>query len=262
MNLDDFTRDWPARRAHARVALTFFTRLVWGDRPAPALGELAAASWAFPLTGLVIGVCGAVAYAIVARLGVPVPAAALLAVATTALITGGQHEDGLARTVEGLGRGTDLGERLQLMRDGPNGALGVLAIVLSVGLRAGALFAVGSTFGTAGVSGALVGCHAIARGLLPAVLRWGEPAAPGDWAAEAGRPETTNVAAAAAIALVLALLALGIKAGLVAIIVGAAAMAAANYAAQRRIGGFTADTLSAVEQAGEIAVLLVAAAWS
>lgn len=262
MNLDNFTRDWPARRADARVALTFFTRLVWGDRPAPALGELAAASWAFPLTGLVIGVCGAVAYAIVARLGVPVPAAALLAVATTALVTGGQHEDGLARTIEGLGRGGDTGDRLRLMRDGPNGALGVLAIVLSVGLRAGALFAVGTTFGTAGISGALVACHAIARGLLPAALRWGEPAAPGDWAAEAGRPEMANVAAAAAIALVLAFLALGIKAGLVAIVIGAAAMAAASYAAQRRIGGFTGDTLCAVEQAGEIAVLLVAAAWS
>ncbi|MDE2227690.1 MAG: adenosylcobinamide-GDP ribazoletransferase [Alphaproteobacteria bacterium] len=262
MNLEDFTRDWPARRADARVALTFFTRLVWGERPAPALGELAAASWAFPLTGLVVGVCGALAYAIVARLGVPVPAAALLAVATTALVTAGQHEDGLARAVEGLGRGDDVNERLRLMRDGPNGALGVLAIVLSVGLRAGALFAVGDAFGTAGVSGALVGCHAIARGLLPAALRWGEPAAPADWAAEAGRPETTNVGAAAAIALVIALLALGIKAGLVAIVVAAAAMAAVAYAADRRIGGFTGDILNAVEQAGEIAVLLVAAAWT
>src|SRR5579875_339036 len=262
MNFEDFTRDWPARRVDARVALGFFTRLMWGERPQPALGELAAASWAFPLTGLVIGVCGAVAYAIVARLGVPVPAAALLAVATTALVTGGQHEDGLARTIEGLGRGSDIGERLRLMRDGPNGALGVLAIVLSVGLRAGALFAVGDAFGSAGVSGALVGCHAIARGLLPAALRWGEPAAAGDWAAEAGRPEVANVGAAAAIALVIALLALGIKAGVVAMIVAALAMAAAAYVAQRRLGGFTGDTLSAVEQAGEVAVLLVAAAWT
>ncbi|HVA34693.1 MAG TPA: adenosylcobinamide-GDP ribazoletransferase [Stellaceae bacterium] len=262
MNFEDFTRDWPARRADARVALTFFTRLVWGERPPPALGELAAASWAFPLSGLVIGVCGAVAYAIVVRLGVPVPAAALLAVATTALVTGGQHEDGLARTIEGLGRGDDINERLRLMRDGPNGALGVLAIVLSVGLRAGALFAVGDAFGTSGISGALVGCHVIARGLLPVVLRWGEPAAPGDWAAEAGRPEAANVGAAVAIAVVVALLALGIKAGVAALVVAAVAMAAASWGAQRRIGGFTGDTLSAIEQAGEIAVLLVAAAWT
>ena len=262
MTFEDFTRDWPARRADARVALIFFTRLVWGERPAPALGELAAASWAFPLTGVVVGVCGALAYAIVARLGVPVPAAALLAVATTALVTAGQHEDGLARSIEALGRGDDINERLRLMRDGPNGALGVLAIVLSVGLRAGALFAVGDAFGTAGISGALVGCHAIARGLLPAVLRWGEPAAPGDWAAEAGRPEAVNVGAAAAITAVIALLALGIKAGIVAFIVAAIAMAAVSYGAQRRVGGFTGDTLSAVEQAGEIAVLLVAAAWT
>ncbi|MGH6967711.1 MAG: adenosylcobinamide-GDP ribazoletransferase [Stellaceae bacterium] len=262
MNFEDFTRDWPARQADARVALTFFTRLVWGERPAPALGELAAASWAFPLTGLVIGICGALAYAIVSRLGVPVPAAALLAVAITALVTAGQHEDGLARTIEGLGRGDEINDRLRLMRDGPNGALGVLAIVLSVGLRAGALFAVGDAFGIAGITGALVGCHAIARGLLPAALRWGEPAVPGDWTAEAGRPEAVNVAVAAAITLVIALLALGIKAGLVAIIVAAAAMAAAAYGAERRIGGFTGDTLSAIEQAGEIAVLLVAAAWT
>src|SRR5487761_1763256 len=262
MNFEDFTRDWPARRSDARVALTFFTRLVWGERPAPALGELAAASWAFPLTGLAVGVCGAVIYAIAARLGVPVPAAALLAVATTALVTAGQHEDGLARAIEGLGRGGDVSARLRLMRDGPNGALGVLAIVLSVGLRAGALFAVGDAFGTSGISGALVGCHAIARGFLPMVLRWGEPAAPGDWAAEAGRPEVANVGAALAIAVVFALLALGIKAGLVALFVAAIAMAAVFYGAQRRIGGFTGDTLSAIEQAGEIAVLLVAAAWT
>lgn len=262
MNLGDFTRDWPARRTDARVALTFFTRLVWGERPPPALGELAAASWAFPLTGLVVGVCGALVYAIVTRLGVPVPAAALLAVATTALITAGLHEDGLARAIEGLSRGDDVNERLRLMRDGPNGALGVLAIVLSVGLRAGALFAIGDAFGTSGISGALVGCHAIARGFLPIALRWGEPAAPGDWAAEAGRPEIANVGAALAITVVIALLALGIKAGVVALIVAAIAMAAVSYGAQKRLGGFTGDTLSAIEQAGEIVVLLVAAAWT
>lgn len=250
--------DWAVRRAETLEALGFFTRLPFLARPLePRDGAPAEASWAFPLAGAVVGLCGAVIYAIAAALSQPPLLAGLLAVAATALITGGMHEDGVANTIERLvGRG-DVADRL---RDGRHGTFGILGIVLSIGLRAAALAAVGTVHGAGAIAGVLIAANALGRGLLPGVLRWLSPVGTGDFGA--GRPEARNVAAAAGIALVIAVLGMGFKAGIVALLVAAAAVALTAWAAQRRIGGHDADALGAMEQAGEIAALLVAAAWT
>src|SRR5665213_516645 len=234
--------DWAVRRAETLEALGFFTRLPFLARPLePRDGAPAEASWAFPLAGAAVGLCGAVIYA----------------VAATALVTGGMHEDGVANTIERLvGRG-DVADRL---RDGRHGTFGILGIVLSIGLRAAALAAVGTLHGAGAIAGVLIAANALGRGLLPGVLLWLSPIGTSDFGT--GRPEARNVATAAGIALVIAVLGMGFKAGIVALLVAAAAVALTAWAAQRRIGGYDADALGAMEQAGEIAALLVAAAWT
>ncbi len=239
-------------------AAAFLTRLPLG-RPAPLPGALAQASWAFPVVGAAIGLWGGVAYGIALSLGLPTAAAALLAVLATALATGALHEDGLADTADGLGGGRDREQALAIMRDSRSGAFGVLALVFSVGLRAAAL----AVFVAAGPAiAALIAAHAGGRGLLPLVLRALEPARADGLGATAGRPEAGMAWSAAAIAAVVAVLALGLGRGLLALLLAGLAAALLASLARRRLGGYTGDVLGAIEQGGETAMLLVAAAWS
>src|ERR1700760_415860 len=119
------------------AAFTFLTRLPLGsahtDVPPPSLAD---ASGAFPLVGLVIGAIGGIAYAIASALALPALAAALIAIAATALITGALHEDGLADTADGFGGGATREMKLEIMRDSRIGTFGVLALIFSIGLRA------------------------------------------------------------------------------------------------------------------------------
>ena len=72
----------------------------------------------------------------------PVGAAALLAVAAGIAATGALHEDGLADTADGFGGGRDRERKLAIMRDSAHGTYGIVALVLSIGLRATAIAAI------------------------------------------------------------------------------------------------------------------------
>jgi adenosylcobinamide-GDP ribazoletransferase len=241
-----------------RLALGFLTRLPL-RLGAPARGALAQAAWAFPLVGIAVGLAGGIAYSLAVALHLPALAAALIAVAATVLLTGALHEDGLADMADGLGGGADVETKLAIMRDHHIGSYGVLALVLSVGLRAAALTAIGDG---GRVAAALMAAHALARGGLPVALLALEPARADGLGAAAGRPEAPIAAIAAAIGIGVALLGLGLVAGIGAVIAAGAAMAVLALIARRQIGGYTGDVLGAIEQAGETVVLLGAAAWS
>jgi len=260
MTMPSWEEMLPVRREEALNALAYFTRLRFAGREALPPGALAEASWSFPLIGLAIGVAGTIVYDLAALLGVPPLVSGLLAIGATAIISGGLHEDGLAHTAEGLSGGHSAEERLETLRTGQIGVYGILAIVLSVGLRGAALAALGTGLGMLGVVAGLVAAHSLARGLLPAALLWGNRA-PQD-ALDAGTPSLTYTGIAAGIGLLIAILAMGFKPALLAFILAAVAMAAVLYAAQRRAGGYTGEVLGAMEQAGEIVILLIAAAWA
>jgi adenosylcobinamide-GDP ribazoletransferase len=241
-----------------RVAVGFLTRLPFAQPEAPPQGALAHAGWAFPLVGLAIGLLGGIAYSLVATLHLPALAAALIALGVTVLASGALHEDGLADTADGFGGGAGRERKLAIMRDHQLGAYGVLALVFSIGLRAAALAALGDG---GLVAAALMAAHALARGALPVVLYTLAPARSDGQGAAAGRPEPATAAIAAAVGAVLALLTLGVLAGILAIVAAGAAMALLAGLARRQIGGHTGDVLGAIEQTGEVVVLLVAAAW-
>jgi adenosylcobinamide-GDP ribazoletransferase len=208
---------------------------------------------------LVIGAIGGIAYAIASALALPALAAALIAVATTALITGALHEDGLADTADGFGGGATRESKLDIMRDSRIGTFGVLALIFSIGLRVVAIADIGTRWH---VFAALIAAHVLSRGVLPAAMHRLDPARTDGLGAGAGRPEQTQVLIALAVALIVAVIAIGLRAGLSAAVVAAIVAIAIGWLAQRQIGGQTGDVLGAIEQGAETAALLAAAAWS
>jgi adenosylcobinamide-GDP ribazoletransferase len=244
------------------AAFTFLTRLPLGVTRADAdaaLPSLAEASWAFPLVGVVIGAIGGIAYAIAVAFGLPALAAALIAIATTALITGALHEDGLADTADGFGGGATREAKLDIMRDSRIGTFGVIALIVSMGLRTIAIADTGTRWH---VFFALIAAHALSRAVLPAALAQLHPAREDGLGASAGRPEQNQVLMALAIALAIAVVTIGLRAGLSAAIVAALIAIAIGWLARRQIGGQTGDVLGAIEQGAETAALLAIAAWA
>ncbi len=238
------------------IATALLTRLPVG-MAMPADGAIAASGWAFPLVGAGIGALAALAFLIAELLGCGSALAALIAVAAGLAVTGAFHEDGLADTADGFGGGAGREEKLAIMRDSRHGSFGVLALVLSIGLRAAALGTIGEPI-HAGL--ALIAAHAASRGALPALMRILAPARPDGLGAAAGRPGPAVAIAAAAIGGAIALAVLGPRAGTIALLLTAGALALAAMLARHQIGGYTGDVLGFFQQIGEIAMLLAAAA--
>ncbi len=242
------------------AASQFLTRLPLGSmRDGVSPPSLADAAWAFPLIGLIVGIIGGFAYWLASAMGLPAMASALIAVAATALVTGGLHEDGLADTIDGFGGGTTRDDKLEIMRDSRIGAYGVLALIFSVGLRT---IALGDIAGRWHVIGAMIAAHALSRGLLPAAMHWLDPARSDGLGATAGRPTQNAALIALGIALLVAIIGRGIPVGLTAAIAATLAAIVIAWIARRQIGGQTGDVLGAIEQGAETAALLAAAAWS
>ena len=234
-----------------RRAWAFLTRLPGGAHPETDRELGRSVPW-FPLVGAVVGaVSGGVYWALHGPLGGTV--AAVLAVAAGVIATGGFHEDGLADTADALG-GSTREQRLEIMKDSRVGAFGVLALVLSTLVR---VFAVSSLAAVDGLV-VLVAAHTVGRstavatmGLVPAAVGSGlghsyTEHLPRAWTAVA-------VIASSAVAAGLGL------AGAVALLSAAAGAATVGLIARRAFGGTTGDVLGAIEQVGEMAVLVSAA---
>jgi adenosylcobinamide-GDP ribazoletransferase len=255
-NFSDDWRPWAGERlGELAAAIAFLTRLPLPEHQPAAAGALAKAAWAFPFAGIAVGVIGAIVYALAHRLGLPPWPAAALTVAATLGVTGALHEDGLADTADGFGGGTTREQKLAIMRDARIGTYGVCALILSILIRAGALADLATT---GAVAGALIAAHAAARAAMPVMMFLLLPARSDGLGYDAGAPEAVRVLAGAGLAAIVLVLCLGPLRALAAIVVLAIAIALLAWLAVRQIGGQTGDVLGAVEQVGEIAVLLVA----
>src|SRR5438270_12724925 len=117
------------------AAIAFLTRIPVGGRSYDVAGGVAV----FPLVGAAIGAAvGGTAYGL-ARI-LPSLAAAGIAVALGALLTGGLHLDGLADSADALtARSRDAA--LAIMRDHAIGAYGAVALVLDLVVKSAALAA-------------------------------------------------------------------------------------------------------------------------
>jgi adenosylcobinamide-GDP ribazoletransferase len=231
-----------ARRPLA--AISFLTRI-----PVAGGGDVASGAVFFPVVGAAIGAgVGAVAYGL-AQI-VPALAAAGIAVASGAVVTGGLHLDGLADTADALGAGSR--ERaLEVMRDHATGAYGASALVLDLLVKTAGLAAL--------TSGARVVLFATAAGALsravPVVLAAALPSVREDGAGAAFR---VSASAAAIAALLAAAIAVAADTLLIPVAAGAVVVLGAWF--RRWLGGVTGDTLGAAAELSETAVLVAAAA--
>jgi adenosylcobinamide-GDP ribazoletransferase len=244
-----------------RIAVGFLTILPIG--PAADLDDhragLRFGARAFPLAGLVVGLFGALIYAIANMLRLPPEAAAFIAIGAMIVFTGAIHEDGLADMADGAMARKTLPERLAVMRDSRIGTFGTLALIIVVGIKTGTISAIGWADQVAPM---LIGCAAASRAVLPALMRFMPPARSDGLAFAAGRPEENQVILAGLLGAALALLFLGPVAGLVSIIAGICAASVVGWIARKRLGGVTGDVLGAAQQATETTMMLAVVAMS
>ncbi|AWK86329.1 adenosylcobinamide-GDP ribazoletransferase [Azospirillum thermophilum] len=236
----------------AALALVFLTRI-----PLPLRGPLAdgaaarAIAW-FPAVGALVGLAGGAAYALAGLLSLPPPVAALLALAAMVWLTGGLHEDGAADVADGFGGGRSTARKLEIMRDSRVGSYGVLALLLSLSLRAAAIAALAEP---GAVAAALIAAGALSRAGLAPMARLMPPARRDGLGAAQGRPPVRTVALALLLGLLPAVGAAG-WAGLAAAVAAGTAALLVGRSAIRQIGGQTGDVYGAAQQLGEVAVLL------
>ena len=95
----------------------------------------AAAVWAYPLVGALVGMIGAAMFCLTRFAGIAPLPAALLTITAQMLATGALHEDGLADLLDGFGGGADRQRKLAIMRDSNIGAYGALGLIVSTGIR-------------------------------------------------------------------------------------------------------------------------------
>jgi adenosylcobinamide-GDP ribazoletransferase len=238
-----------------RIGVSLCTRLPVGPSGATGEGEVARASWTFPIAGLLVGLAAAVVYWIAIRVNVaPLPAAAL-ALGATLLLTGAMHEDGLADTADGFG-GNTRERKLEIMRDSRIGTFGACALAISLLLRWSTIADIAEP---RVVASALICAHVGARACLPAFMHLVPAARADGLSGSAGRPPFASVVTALLLGAICLLFAFGpTKAVITLLMLFLAALLLARLAT-RQFGGQTGDVLGAMEQIAECVVFLAAA---
>jgi adenosylcobinamide-GDP ribazoletransferase len=241
--------------ADLRIGISLCSRLPTGPSDAIGEGDVARASWTFPIAGLLVGLAGAIAYWLAVRANVaPLPAAAL-ALAATLLLTGAMHEDGLADTADGLG-GATRERKLEIMRDSRIGTFGACALAISLMLRWSAIADIAEP---RIVALALVCAHVSARACIPAFMHMVPPARADGLSSTAGQPPFASVITALLLGIVCLLLSFGPTGTMITVLLLLLVALVLAQVAIRQFGGQTGDVLGALEQIGEAVVLLVSA---
>jgi adenosylcobinamide-GDP ribazoletransferase len=242
-------------------ALSFLTPVRVPASWAGGERELARSPYFFPMVGLLIGgVAAAICYGL--DLVLPPLAVAALVVVVLIAASRGLHMDGLSDTADGLFSSRPREQMLVIMRDSHVGAMGVIAIVAVIVVKTALLASVApdgsrwrmvllvplagrcaivltmAVFRYARAEGGLATAFAVSGGRRWALLIW---------------PPVVLFAAAWLLA--------GIE-GVVAAAASVVAGLLVGVYCQRRLGGYTGDTLGATDELVEVMPLLVAAIWS
>lgn len=215
-----------------------------------------------PLAVLPLGLTAAAVVLIAGGVGLPPLATAYVVLLVLALGTRAFHWDGLADTADGLTASYSPARSLEVMRTGPVGPAGVVAVVLVSGLQAGALAAV-VRHEDGWWAVALLVCAS--RSALALACVRGVPAARADGIGVTYVGSVPVVAAVASLLVAAAVVGLA-GAGLGsawATVLGLVAMVAVVLAlllrCVRRLGGITGDVLGAVVEVSFAVVVLAAA---
>lgn len=236
-----------------RMALAFLTRvpLTPADGGSlPTTGVIVA----FPIAGLLIGGLAGGSYWLAVQL-LPTTPAAAIAVGVGMLVTGAFHEDGLADTFDALGGGRDRDAVFRIFKDSRLGTFGVAALVLSILLRVTSLAALDGLTGLV----ALTAAHGLARSIAAATMGVARPAGAGLGTSLMSGISRRHSVVIGTIGLAIGAILLGV-AGVAGFVVAAAGAVILTRWATGKVGGVNGDVLGAIEQIGELAVLVAAAA--
>jgi adenosylcobinamide-GDP ribazoletransferase len=242
------------------LAGQFLTRLPIRTDTLFTADRMAQAPRYFPLVGLLVGLAGAGVYWSAALL-FPHVVAVLLSIAASLMLTGAFHEDGLADTFDGIGGGLTRARALEIMKDSRLGTYGSAALLTALAIKAVTLWSMPPVW----VCVALPIAHCISRFSAVCVIAnsryvreegTGKPVAAGISATSliiAGFTALGSVAVGAVLFPVVSLLS-----GVVSLCVAHVLM---RLFFEPKLGGYTGDTLGAVQQASEIGFYLGLLAW-
>ncbi|APG47820.1 adenosylcobinamide-GDP ribazoletransferase [Phaeobacter porticola] len=237
------------------LVLILLTRLPLPRLDTRQFARHAHAVWAFPIAGLAVAVPACLIAQVSLWTGLESLTTAGLAIGVQILLTGAMHEDGLADTADGFWGGFDRARRLDIMKDSHIGTYGVLALIVTVGLR---WVTYASIITTAG-PWALVPLAMLSRAMMPVIMTVLPNARGSGLSQSVGRPTPRNCALGLGLAAAGAVLILGwVSFGVILAMAGATVSLA--VAARVKIGGQTGDVLGATQQLSELAGLLMVAA--
>ena len=117
------------------VGLQFLTRIRIVRQTVWTAEDFGRSTRFFPLVGLVLGICYALAaWTLISVLGMRALTAALLLILPL-ILTGGLHADGFMDTADGVFSGRERERKLEIMKDSRVGSFGVVAFVLLMFLQ-------------------------------------------------------------------------------------------------------------------------------
>ncbi len=232
------------------VAVRFLTVFSWPGVPPSDPAAVARSAWAFPLAGLAVGACSALA-GVAAEPLFGKPLHVIAAVAVSAIVTGGLHLDGLADSADALFSWRPREKKLEILRDSRIGTMGALALVLVLATKLGALLALGASWWKGALIAPVYGRWSVVYGMA-----FFPPARPdGLGAGIRSRLRVGHLAPATLLALSVGAALSPALTALLALVVVAVTHATAR-AMTRSLGGLTGDTYGALSEIAEVTVLL------
>jgi adenosylcobinamide-GDP ribazoletransferase len=250
MNANDMLRE---RLAELAEAFALLTRLPVHRLPLPRVRAPSEAVWAYPIVGAVVGAIAGGVYWFAHWLSCPPALAALCALVAIILVTGAMHEDGLADFADGLAGDTK--ERsLSIMRDHQIGTYGVIALVLSLAMRATAIAIIAEP---RVVMAALIAADAASRLSAVLIIAALPPARKDGLSASVGSPTARLAAITLGLTFVITWLLLPFGVALLLILSAVVSAVVLGRVALVRLGGQTGDVLGASSQLCECLALIV-----
>lgn len=236
------------------AAIQFLTMLPFPSGFVCGEKELRRSVIFFPLVGVLIGAMLALFGLGIGMLFPPLPASVLIVIAMLA-VSGCLHMDGLADTADGFLSARSRERVLEIMKDSRIGSMGVIAIVGVIALKVACL----ASAPECSIWRVAFLMPVAGRCMLVLGMALGPYARPqGGLASAFGRPHWTATATALLVLAGGGWLLLG-WAGVTSGILALVTTALLALWSQRKIGGFTGDTLGAACEIAEVAPVLAAA---
>jgi len=235
------------------LAVGFFTRIPVPNHPNYTDAALQRSAVYFPLVGLCVGSILALVYGLAILIWSP-PIAVIFTMTIGFLLTGGFHEDGWADTFDGLGGAFSVEKKLAIMTDSRLGTYGSLALWAMLSLKAVSLMELLPKYGAI----VLILAHSLSRWTAMSAMVFSQYVRKED---NKSRPIVQQLSKGrwlAALLFVLPILFV-VSWTVFALITLACLIVASLWILflKRQIGGYTGDTLGALQQLAELTVLLV-----